>query len=897
MTISEPAPSTPGPGEGPRAHRVSVLVLVISVLVALTTLILGLASLVAYRTESRTRHEHLEQTLAATADHMAASLTLPVWNFDRPQTARILDSLMGDRVVQEVNLQSGTEVVETLTRSRGRDWSVEASDRAPAWGRAPGPGLLATERPITLDHETLGRLRLVYSTRFLDAELQALLRQRLAWVVALDLLLIACMSLLLWHLVLRPLRDLQRLAKRVSSGEGGDLQTGRGNHPGELGALQEALLRTFGLLRDRYEAMQLSEERFRVLVDQAPEAIILADADDRMIVDANQKAALLFDIPRERLIGRNVFSLYPPEQPDGLPVERSVRDYIGEAMRGKIAIFERAIQSTGGELRRCEVHLVRFPSQGRRLVRATYIDITERKQAENTLRKLSRVVEQSPISILITDMHGTIEYVNPALLTTSGYAPEEILGRTLWLFQMPGLTPEQDADFWERITVGKDWHAEMVGSRKDGGELFESVHISPVFDEQGEPTHLICMKENITERHAAEEERRSLEGQLFQSQKLEALGLLAGGIAHDMNNMLGAVMGHTDMLRVKLPQTPDLERHLTGIATAAERSRDIVQKVLAFSRKQVFSPKALDLNSHITATRETLAPLIGEDVQFSFWPGQDLWPILADPSQMDQVIMNLVVNARDAMPGGGTLSVETENRHVDPSDCDECPQSVPGDYVVIRVRDSGVGMDEATLARIFEPFFTTKPVGVGTGLGLSTLFGIVKQNNGFVTVESEPGRGTCFQVFLPRLLEEHAPAPEAATPASAPKAEGTILIVEDDVLLGTVISALAESLGYHTLTATSPEEALELAAQPDTPLDLLLTDVVMPGMNGRELRAQFERLRPGVPALFMSGYTADVIAKRGILEEGVHLIRKPFSKQELVRKLQELGLASLIAHP
>ncbi|HJV89205.1 MAG TPA: PAS domain S-box protein [Holophagaceae bacterium] len=898
MTSLDSAPSAPGPVEGPGGHRVSVLVLVISVLVALTTLILGFASFVAYRTESLTRRQHLEQTLAATADHMAASLTLPVWNFDRPQTARILDSLMADRVVQEVNLRSGSGAVEVLTRSRGPNWTVETSDRSPAWGQDPGPGLMATERPITLDQETLGHLRLVYSTRFLDAELRALLRQRLAWVAALDLLLIACMSLLLWHLVLHPLRDLQRLAERVSSGEAGDFLPATANHPGELGALQAALLRTFGLLRDRYQALQLSEERFRVLVDQAPEAIIVADADERVVVDANQKAAALLDIPREQLIGRSIFEIYKADQPDGQPVDRTMRDNIGEALRGKVVVFERAIRSAGGELRRCEVHLVRLPSKDRRLVRATYLDITERKRSEDMLRKLSQVVEQSPISILITNMHGHIEYVNPVFLKTTGYAPEEILGETIWLFQMPGLSAEQDAEFWDRITQGKVWQGEMTGTRKDGGTLYESVHISPVFDERGEPTHLICMKENITERHAAEEERRNLEGQLFQSQKLEALGLLAGGIAHDMNNMLGAVMGHTDMLRVKLPATPDLERHLNGIATAADRSRDIVQKVLAFSRKQVFSPRPLDLNAHITATRDTLAPLIGEDIQFTFWPGPDLWPILADPSQIDQVVMNLVVNARDAMPAGGTLSVETENRHLEPSDCEDCPQSAPGDYVAVRVRDSGVGMDEATLARIFEPFFTTKPVGVGTGLGLSTLFGIVKQNNGFVTVESVPGKGTCFEVFLPRLKAEAVPAAEAPPPAAPPKkAEGTILIVEDDVLLGTVISALAESLGYRTLTANSPEEALELAADLGTPLDLLLTDVVMPGMNGRELRVQIERLRPGLPTLFMSGYTADVIAKRGILEEGVHLIRKPFSKHELIQKLQDLGLGTPTPQP
>jgi PAS domain S-box-containing protein len=854
-------------------RRLSVLVLALSVLVVLTTLLLGGSAVLAHWVETRKQAQALRSDLDASINQMANSLSLPVWNFDRPQIGRILDSLMEDREVQEVVLRTGSVYPEQASRYRGPDWKPLAGDHAPI----PLAGLLQAERPITHEGETIGQLRLVYTTRFSRAEQAATLRQRLVSVLILDALLTASLSLLLWTLVLRPLKEIQELALRVSSGTFEGITQPPSRYFGELASLQSFLMRTFGLLQERYAALELSEDRFRVLVDQAPEAIVVYDVDQNRMVDANARAAELFGRPVRELVGSAVGSFYSEQQPDQLPLAESIARNAKSALSGRETVLERTILTAVGVARTCEVRLVRLPSKGRNLIRASYIDITERLQSQEALRKLSSVVEQSPISILITDIRGEIEYANPRFLAASGLASAALLGQDLWRLQLAGLTPEQEAEFRARIAAGQSWHCEMAGVAADGGECFESVHLAPVFNDKGETSHLICMKVDITGRRQAEEARLQLEAQLFQAQKMEAIGQLAGGIAHDINNMLTAIMGHLDLLRSKLPPEPALERNLNGIGAAAARSRDIVAKILAFSRKQLSAPKAFDLNEHLLATRDTIAPLIGEDINLIFHPDPALGRVFMDPSQMDQILMNLTLNARDAMPGGGTLTIETRRQEVEAGFCLQHPQATAGCFLVLEVRDTGTGMDADTLARIFEPFFTTKSLGQGTGLGLSTVFGIVKQNGGFILVRSVPGQGTAFEVFLPSFRGgpvETCGAVQEPRPAAA---GGTVLVVEDDDLLRAVIQSLVRKMGYATLLADSPSAALAFARDPAQPIDLLLTDVIMPEMNGRQLMERIAELRPGLPTLLMSGYPADVIAKKGILEEGFNFIHKPFN--------------------
>jgi CheY-like chemotaxis protein len=325
---------------------------------------------------------------------------------------------------------------------------------------------------------------------------------------------------------------------------------------------------------------------------------------------------------------------------------------------------------------------------------------------------------------------------------------------------------------------------------------------------------------------------------------------------------------------------------LQEIENAALRSRELTGQLLAFSRKQIIAPKTVDLNAHLQATSKTLMRLIGEDIELRFIPAEGLWYTRIDPLQVDQIIMNLAVNARDAMPKGGTLTIGTSNVHLDEEQCSRYADCLPGSYVQLAVSDSGNGMDRDTLSHIFEPFFTTKEFGKGTGLGLATIYGIVKQNSGFISVASEKARGSTFTIYLPRTDSEHA-GPEAAAPAPEVSGSGTILLVEDDATVRGLVSQLLESLGYTVLPAESPSQALSLCGEADRSIDLLMTDVVMPRMNGKELMERVTKIRPGIKVLFMSGYTASVIATHGVLDDGLYFIQKPFGIDTLAAKVRE----------
>lgn len=390
------------------------------------------------------------------------------------------------------------------------------------------------------------------------------------------------------------------------------------------------------------------------------------------------------------------------------------------------------------------------------------------------------------------------------------------------------------------------------------------------------------------ERLQLESERRSaaLEDQLFQAQKMESVGRLAGGVAHDYNNMLSVIIGYAELALDKAVNDSALSADLGEILNAARRSNDITRQLLAFARKQPISPRALDLNDVVSGTLKLLRRLIGEDVDLAWLPGGNLGQIMMDPAQMDQILANLCVNARDAIAGVGKITIETDNTSIDLSYCTEHPDALPGEYVVLAVSDTGCGMDRETIQRIFEPFFTTKATGEGTGLGLATVYGIVRQNNGFINVYSETGDGSTFRLYFPRYAGT-APPEHSETSDDIPAGLGeTVLIVEDEPAIMKMGRRMLERLGYQVLTANSPEEAIRIADRERNALQLLITDVVMPEMNGRALADRLNQLCPQLKTLFMSGYTANVIAHQGVLNEGVNFIQKPFSMRELACKVR-----------
>ncbi|MBJ6749218.1 ATP-binding protein [Geomonas anaerohicana] len=512
-------------------------------------------------------------------------------------------------------------------------------------------------------------------------------------------------------------------------------------------------------------------------------------------------------------------------------------------------------------------------------------EIEDRIRAEKGLAEseghLRSLFDGSPVGMFRTTLDGRFLQMNGAQAAMFGYSSPQGMMDEVNPSGAAGLwaSPEARAELVAaaRSAQGSYVQRQVTLYRKDGSLLDAIFYIMATTDPHSQEPCLVGFIQDLTER-------KKLEEQLYQSQKMESIGRLAGGVAHDFNNMLSVILGAAQLAMPKVPQGSELWELLDAITMAAERSSGITRQLLAFSRKDAILPKAIDLNAHVAQARTNLGRLIGEDVQLRFLPGADLWTIRMDPSQVDQILMNLSVNARDAMRGGGSLTLATKNIHIDSDYCHSHPGARPGDYVLLTVADTGCGMDSETQKRIFEPFFTTKPLGEGTGLGLSTVYGIVTQNEGFIQCCSEPGQGTTFYIHLPRLAE---PTPESEEAGDLPSTgTGTILLVEDEEMLMRIASKLLQQLGYTVIQAQSPQAAISICEQPGQAIDLILTDVIMPEMNGKEMVDRIKGVRPDLKVIFMSGYTADIVAHRGIVEAGMNYVQKPL---ELHRLREEIG--------
>jgi PAS domain S-box-containing protein len=430
-------------------------------------------------------------------------------------------------------------------------------------------------------------------------------------------------------------------------------------------------------------------------------------------------------------------------------------------------------------------------------------------------------------------------------------------------------------------------YVESLQRRKDGAVRLLAWWCKSLRDGQGNITGMLSTARDITERKQAEVEREKLQAQLLQAQKMESVGRLAGGVAHDFNNMLGVILGYTELALHGVGPDEPLHADLEKIQKAAKRSADLTRQLLAFARKQTVSPRVIDLNDTIDSMLKLLVRLIGEDIDLSWRPGKEVWPVKVDPVQIDLILANLCVNARDAITGVGKVTIETDKASFDEESCTRHAGFVPGDYVLLAVSDNGCGMDTETKSLLFEPFFTTKELGKGTGLGLATVYGVVKQNNGFINVYSEPGQGTTFNIYLPRHAAKTDLLPKQVPVLAMECGRETILLVEDEPAILEMTTRMLGRLGYTVLAAGTPGEAVRLAQERSGRIDLLMTDVVMPEMNGRDLAKKLLSIYPDIRRLFMSGYTANVIADHGVLDEGVHFIQKPFSLNELGVKLRE----------
>lgn len=519
----------------------------------------------------------------------------------------------------------------------------------------------------------------------------------------------------------------------------------------------------------------------------------------------------------------------------------------------------------------------------------------ERQRAEAALQmseaRLAGIIESAMDAIISVDDRQQIVLFNTAAEKMFGCPAAEILGQSYERF-IPErfhrvyhqyLRTMDQADLIQRAR-GNLVH--IIGRRTGGEEFPIEASVSRI-EVAGVKIYTVILRD-ITERKQAEEARVKLEAQLRQSQKMESIGRLAGGIAHDFNNLLTVIEGYSGLLYDQMPAEDPLLENLEQIRSASKRAEALTRQLLAFSRQQILAPTRLDLNHLVSNLRKMLGRLIGEDISLITTLQPDLWPIIADPGQIEQVIMNLVVNARDAMPTGGTLTLETHNTQLDESYTQIHLEAPHGPCVMLVIADTGQGMDEQTQAHIFEPFFTTKEPGKGTGLGLATVYGIVKQSGGDITVHSQPGQGATFRMYLPANNIGPAEATAAAVQSIISGGTETILLVEDDEMVNLLVQRALQKRGYTLLQARRGSEALSIAQQHEGTIDLLLTDVVMPYMSGRELAEQLKTQRPQMKVIFMSGYTDDTVVRHGLLTAEIEFLLKPFSPDVLASKVREV---------
>ena len=646
------------------------------------------------------------------------------------------------------------------------------------------------------------------------------------------------------------------------------------------------------------QALRESEERYRSLVESALDTIFTADAGGRFLYVNNAAATTLGLVP-EQVVGRTVDELFPPH------VAERYRSGVRRVIETGETIATEELSEVSGQPRWFSTIVQPMRDDAGQIVAAQAIvrDITVRKLAEERLtrseERLKQAVQVADIGFFDHDHLKNERYWSPELRRIAGLQNDDTLpphpstdgsNSVLWIH------PDDRANIVAAVRrahapQSDGFYAVEYRFIKPGGEVrWLKVRSQTFFQGEGDarhPVRTVGGAQDITDQKVAEADRIRLQEQLTQAQKMESVGRLAGGVAHDFNNMLSVIHGHVELaLHAAGPDDP-VRSDLEEIRAAARRAADLTRQLLAFARRQVVAPRVLDLNAAVQGSLGMLRRLIGEDIEFIWTPSTEAGRVRIDPSQVDQVLTNLVANARDAIDGVGRVTVQTRGVVLSSADCFGRDGVAPGAYAVIDVTDTGRGMDAGTVAHLFEPFFTTKPVGRGTGLGLATVYGIVKQNDGCIEVISELGRGTTVRIFLPSVQADVTGA-TTDMPAGLPQSgHETVLLVEDESAVLRLSKIVLERFGYKVLTAGTPSEAIQLFQTHEGRVHLLVTDVVMPEMNGRELAIRLRETRPELKTLFVSGYSASALAPRGVLDEGVHFLQKPFSLEDLASSVRE----------
>ena len=624
------------------------------------------------------------------------------------------------------------------------------------------------------------------------------------------------------------------------------------------------------------------EERFRALLDSAPDAMVVAGQDGKIVL-VNSQTEKLFGYKREELLGQPVEVLVPERFWIEHRKHRTKYMHHTQARPMGAGLDLYGVRKDGTEFP-VEISLSPQQTEEGILVSATIRDVTQRKRIEDSLRQSEasfRAMVEGTYGVYRGAPDGTILMANPALATMLGYESEAEI-RSLNLATDIFAENEYSTHLFDQPGQRKQFaRVETRWRRKDGKTISVEISGRPVHDPAGELLYFEVLAEDVSHQ-------RTVEHRLRHVQKMEAVGRLAGGIAHDFNNVLGVITGYAEMLADQAGENSQIFTMARDIAKAAERGGTLTRQLLAFSRQQVLDPRVISIGDHIKGIEDLLRRVLGEDIHLAVEVREQPICLRADATQLEQVIMNLVVNARDAMPSGGRLSIEVSSVTLDEEYCSRNPDARPGNYVRIAIGDTGCGMTPDVQARLFEPFFTTKEAGKGTGLGLATVYGIVKQSGGHITVYSEVGQGTTFKVHLP-LCEQPASAPETSVPNSAVSGGAeTILLVEDEESMRQLSVEYLSGKGYFVLGAADPDSAIAIALKHQGPIHLLLTDIILPGMSGVKLGERLLDSRPNMRVLYVSGYTADTIVHHGGHGENFAFLSKPFSLSSLARKIRSV---------
>ncbi len=636
------------------------------------------------------------------------------------------------------------------------------------------------------------------------------------------------------------------------------------------------------------EALRESEGRIKSIFRAAP--IGIGMVTNRMLMDVNNRICEMTGYRREELVGSSARVLYPT---------RDDFDYVGTekyrqiAEKGAGSVETRWMKKDGTIIEVLLSSAPVDPSDLSRGVTFTALDITERRRAEGALRESEEryrtLVETSPDAIALVDLNLNVLMVNRPALALYGYeSPEEVVGQSALNFISPQDRPRALREVQQVLEKGSLANSEYTQLKKGDLPFPAELSASLILDEEKKPLAIICITRDISARKRGDEERAALEDQLRQSQKMEAIGQLAGGVAHDFNNLLTVIKGYCQLSLAETKEGTPSTDALEVIGKAAEKAADLTRQLLAFSRRQIMEARVLDLNDLLQNLEKMLRRIIGEDIELVTSLNEDLGRVKADPGQIEQVVMNLAVNAKDAMSKGGKLIIETANVELDEAYARAHVSVTPGRYVMIAVSDTGAGMAPDVRNRVFEPFFTTKGKGKGTGLGLSMVYGIVKQSNGNIWVYSEPAKGTTFKIFLPRVDEPVEKLKTQEAGEEFPRGSETILIVEDDREVRNLTVRILKRQGYAVLDGSYGDEAFNVCRQHKGPIHLLVTDVVMPGMDGRTLSECLSQLHPEMKVLYMSGYTDNAIVHRGVMGKGMNYIQKPFTVDALAKRVREV---------